>query len=221
MELKFESVARWLPFNPDPLMVENWIGNRTLYPELLPQTEEELYLEQAAMREELREQVLTGASQIKGKPAENPAPNWERLIPKLRRIARSDNEVLGIILDGLEPKDIFSVPGLALVIAPVGMIPPGTAVAAEVIVDLGLTEKQKMLIPPDDILLLPLPRNQKAKLKIKLNRDLRLNKKGGLTLELESEGCGVLLDLRGRPINLPLADGYSRERVKKWRGVLN
>ncbi|MGI6643113.1 MAG: glutamate mutase L [Bacillota bacterium] len=54
MEAGIESVVRWLPWAPDENMVRNWDFNKMIRPTTLPQTLEELILEQAIAREALR-----------------------------------------------------------------------------------------------------------------------------------------------------------------------
>lgn len=61
-----EAVLRWLPFDADENLVRNWNFNKMIRPTTLPQTIEELVLEQAVSREALRLSLGHHRSLIRG-----------------------------------------------------------------------------------------------------------------------------------------------------------
>ena len=124
-----ESVLRWLPFEMDPTEVRNMLCNKELCYRTLPQTRQELLLEQAVAREVLR---LTLADTM---------PRWPKgashlyagLLPKFHLIvggggvlanAPNYGQAALILLDALQP---VGVTGLAL--DRVGLVAPLGAVA--------------------------------------------------------------------------------------------
>jgi hypothetical protein len=124
-----ESVLRWLPFEMDPVEVQNALHNNALRYHTLPQTRQDLLLEQAIAREILR---LTLAEM---------APRWSQatsqiypdLPPKFHLIVGSGGvlakaphygQAALILLDALQP---VGVSGLAL--DKVGLVAPMGAVA--------------------------------------------------------------------------------------------
>ncbi len=65
-EAKVESVERWLPWEPDQNTVRNWDFNKMIRPTTLPQTLDELLVEQAIAREALRLSLEHHRSLIRG-----------------------------------------------------------------------------------------------------------------------------------------------------------
>ncbi len=65
-EAGVESVLRWLPWAPDQGAVRNWDFNKMIRPTTLPETMEELILEQAIAREALRLSLEHHRSLIRG-----------------------------------------------------------------------------------------------------------------------------------------------------------
>jgi len=124
-----ESILRWLPFEMDPSDVRNALHNKAIRYRSLPQTRQDLLLEQAMAREILRLAVADLSSQwITGDSHIHPD-----LLPKLHLIVGgggvlanvpSYGQAALIMLDALQP---VGVSGLAL--DKVGLVAPLGAVA--------------------------------------------------------------------------------------------
>jgi hypothetical protein len=123
-----ESVQRWLPFEADPVEIQNLVHNKSLRYQTLPQTRQDLLLEQAFARELLRltmadivAQLPQGASQAySGLP-----PKFHLVVGRGGVLANTPNygQAALILLDALQP---IGVAGLALdstgLLAPLGAV---------------------------------------------------------------------------------------------------
>jgi hypothetical protein len=128
-QIPTESVLRWLPFEMEPTEVRNVLWNKSLHYRTLPQTRQELLLEQAVAREILR---LTLA-EITPRWPKGISHLYPNLLPKFHLIvggggvlanAPNYGQVALILLDALQP---VGVTGLAL--DKVGLLAPLGAVA--------------------------------------------------------------------------------------------
>ena len=128
-QIPTESVLRWLPFEMEPTAVRNVLWNKSLRHRTLPQTRQELLLEQAVAREILR---LTLA-EITPRWPKGVSYLYPNLLPKFHLIvggggvlanAPNYGQVALILLDALQP---VGVTGLAL--DKVGLLAPLGAVA--------------------------------------------------------------------------------------------
>ncbi len=204
----YEKIIRWLPENIDPKFAENWLGNKLLYPATLPQTGEELFLELALARERLRPLV-----------ADLAAVSWPEVFENLRRITRNDGELLGVILDGIEPAGVMAVGDIATIIAPSGSPAGLKGTAAEVTVETG-SEKKKYTVAPDEIFVIPAGKETTAKVTVKFSGNLRIDKKDKMTVEINGGKVGIVIDTRGRPLTLT-GESADRERIRKWQKALS
>jgi len=134
--VSIESISRWLPFEVDPVEIENTLHNKALRHRTVPQTREELLLEQAVAREILR---LTLADMAHRWPA-GASRLYPELPPKLHLIfgrggvlqnAATYGQAALLLLDALQP---VGVSGLALdrlgFLAPLGAVAMVNPVAA-------------------------------------------------------------------------------------------
>jgi uncharacterized protein (TIGR01319 family) len=124
-----ESILRWLPFEMAPLDVRNELRSKALRWRTLPQTRQDLLLEQALAREVLR---LTLAD-IAPRWPKGPSLIYPNLLPKFHLIvgrggvltnAPNYGQAALILLDALQP---VGVSGLAL--DSIGLLAPGGATA--------------------------------------------------------------------------------------------
>ncbi len=124
-----ESVLRWLPFEIDPVELKNILHNNALHYRTLPQTRQELLVEQAVAREILR---LTVADVMPRWPAGD-SNLYAGLLPKFHLIvgaggvlahAPSYGQAALMLLDALQP---VGVTGLA--VDKIGLVAPLGAVA--------------------------------------------------------------------------------------------
>jgi hypothetical protein len=124
-----ESIARWLPFEMDEADISNALRNKALYRHTLPQTRQDLLLEQAVAREAIR---LALADIAPRWPPTSPGTQ-DGLLPKFHLIVGCGGVLTGapasgqaalILLDALQP---VGLSGLAL--DQVGLVTPMGAVA--------------------------------------------------------------------------------------------
>jgi uncharacterized protein (TIGR01319 family) len=128
-EVAIESILRWLPFEMEPAEVQNAIVNKALHHRTLPQTRQDLLLEQALAREILRLLVASLSSRWPmGVSRHHPG-----LLPKFHLIVGGGGVLSNvpnygqaalILLDALQP---VGVSGFAL--DKVGLVAPLGAVA--------------------------------------------------------------------------------------------
>jgi hypothetical protein len=124
-----ESVLRWLPFEIDPVEVRNSLENSALRYQSVPQTRQDLLLEQAVAREILR----LSLAEISPRWLSAPSRMYDGLPPKFHLIVGSGGvlsqtphygQAALLLLDALQP---VGVSGLAL--DRVGLVAPLGAVA--------------------------------------------------------------------------------------------
>lgn len=201
-------VGRWLPIQVDPTSLEDSLGNKILYPQTVPVSRQDLYLEQALFVEELRK---------------NPQ-DWVKdgkivIPPKLLTISKTLGEAMLTVLNALEPKGIVEVEGAGVVIAPEG-ITDKEKVIAEITIDFGLTQKQQLKVLYDSITVIPQTPDTKATLTIKLQKPFKINGKDKVKIVVEAGKLGIVFDARGRPLSVPQADATGRARMQKWQKAL-
>ncbi len=167
-------VGRWLPIQVDPTSLEDSLGNKILYPKTVPVSRQDLYLEQALFVEELR----------------NNPQDWAKdgkivIPPKLLTISTTLGEAMLTVLNAMEPKGLVEVQDVGVVIAPEGTADK-EKVIAEITVDFGLTQKQKLKVLYDSIVLIPQTQGSKATLTIKLQNPFKINGKNNLKVVIEA-----------------------------------
>lgn len=130
LDLKpMESILRWLPFEIDPTTLRNQLHEKAICVQTLPQTREDLLLEQAVAREMV--QVILADMEIQW--PKGPSLLYPELLPKFHLIiggggvlanAPSYGQAALVLLDALQP---IGISGLALDHA--GLLGPLGAVA--------------------------------------------------------------------------------------------
>jgi hypothetical protein len=124
-----ESVARWLPFEMDEADISNALRNKALHVHTLPQTRQDLLLEQAVAREAIR----LALADIAPCWSQTSPGSQDGLLPKFHLIVGCGGVLTGaptygqaalILLDALQP---VGLSGLAL--DQVGLVAPMGAVA--------------------------------------------------------------------------------------------
>lgn len=130
-----EKFQRWLPFALTPAELYNRLLNKTLQPHSLPETEEDLLIEQAIAREALRlvmAQVRDGWSFQPGLASE--ALHWNLMIGAGSTLTKAPHPGYAVLtlLDGLEPWGVTNLvldsAGLATMLGSLAMIQPVAAV---------------------------------------------------------------------------------------------
>ncbi|MGD8462917.1 MAG: glutamate mutase L [Anaerolineae bacterium] len=136
-----DQIARWLPFEMETEEIENALYNKALRPRTIPQTREDLLLEQALARENLR---LTMAGLI-DRWSGNASHIYDQLPPKFHLVigrggvlakAPHPGQAALMLLDAVQP---VGVAGLALdqfgLLAPAGSMALVNPVAAAQVIE--------------------------------------------------------------------------------------
>lgn len=240
-ERGMEQILRWLPFDLEG--AGGRILNKAFRPGTLPQSKEELFLEQAVARE-----LMRWALERTGERA--PAPvdlivgtgGFLSHLPDHRQAAL-------ILLDGLQPVGICSLAldefsllpqlgalamaeplaaaqvlardtllNLGTVIAPWGVTKEGeTALRFKMSYSEGGTIEGEVSYGSLEVI--PLPFGQRATLELRPTQsfDVGLGRKGrGATTEVEGGAVGVIIDARGRPLPFPEERTAQQEKMQKW-----
>ena len=103
-------LAKWVPFECSDGELLDFLHNKALNPQTLPLTENELYLEQAAVRELLGWARRETAVQWQNS-TDAQLPEFKHLLVCGKSLTQAPylGQALLMLLDGLQPKNIFSV----------------------------------------------------------------------------------------------------------------
>ena len=252
-EAGLESILRWVPFEVDEAKLRDRIKNKMIRPTTIPQTLEELQIEQAVAREALRlafdqhrqlavglkgvqserdlsdvfEQSSTGASLVSPMALDLIIASGGVLSHAPRRA-----QTVTMLIDAFQPEgvtrlavdSIFMMPHLGVLatideraandvfdndclielgtcIAPVGDSAPGTTcLEFEIESDTG-TEVGSLNL--GEIRRLPLIGEGRAILSPTRSMDVGAGPGTQMTVDIKGGEIGVVLDGRGRPLNVP------------------
>ena len=273
-EAGLENVLRWVPFDIEEGDLRNRIKNKMIRPTTIPQTLQELILEQAIAREALRlafEQHKQLAVELRGvqqqrtiSEAFDQAESGQTLVDMLSldmlvgsggvlSHAPRRQQAMLMMIDAFQPEgithlavdSIFMMPQLGVLaqvnpeaatqvferdclihlgtaIAPVGEGKAGEAcLSVEISVDGNspITED----IPCGELRLYPLPLGEKASLKLHPSRRFDVGGGNGQIVEAEAMGgvAGLVIDTRGRPLEVPTDTAQSVAQLTKWQAALD
>lgn len=108
-QVDWENFRRWLPFEISQADFKNFVWNKGIFPQTVPQTYQDMWLELSLMREALR-LVLTEAKQAWSRPETRESDwfNWDLIIGVGRSLVRMVDPTRAtlVLLDGLEPAGI-------------------------------------------------------------------------------------------------------------------
>lgn len=224
----FEKIGRWLPFFASPLEIEDFCANKILYSKSIPATQRSLALTLAFLREKIRQQLTEGANQHE----------IIILAKKLLDVTPSSSLATLVALDAFEPLDL----------APIVKKEDGSEVRLGTIISFSKVDKKRKVvakiicdlkelasdakkerpacrqagveveIPPEEIVVIPVEKDQKINLKI-ICLGARLLGKKKVRVEVEGGEVGVVIDGRGRPIDLVFGEAESRKKVERWMRV--
>ena len=266
-----DNVMRWLPFEVDTKDVRNRIKNKMIRPTTIPQTIEELVIEQALAREALRLAFIQHKSLAVGlkgvqqqrtiSDAFSQKASGKTLINmfQLNMLVGSGgvlshaprrNQSALMIIDAFQPlgftdltvDSIFMMPQLG-VLSQVNEKAATDVFEKDCLIYLGtsicpagllkkMNEKPVMEIRiemPDgkiieeninygEIKVYPLGVGEKAKVYVKPLQGFDLGEGKNKKVEKEVHGgvVGIIIDTRGRPLKLGLADDRRVEKLLKW-----
>jgi len=268
-EAKIENIRRWIPFPVDEVALRNQLRNKMIRPTTIPQTLEDLAIEQAVAREALRlafEHHKSLARGLKGVQQQrtigealDQKTTGETLVKMmdldmivgsggvLSHAPRREQAAL-MMLDAYQPEgitmlavdSIFMMPQLGILstvlpeaatqvferdcliklgtaIAPVGMAREGEMVCT---LRWNGTEEK---IPFGAIQVYPLGVDEKKEVEIIPARGFDAGSGKGKPVQATVEGgvAGLIIDARGRPLNLPGDDAKRMARLREWLSAFN
>ncbi len=268
-EAGLANIMRWVPFNIDEQTLRNRIKNKMVRPTTIPQTLDELQIEQAIAREALRLALIhhkSLATGLKGIQQERTISDvfeqqasGKSLVDMLKLdlivgsggiLSHAPRRIQSMLMmvDAYEPlgitmlsvDSIFMMPHLGVLstinekaatdvfvrdcmvylgtcVAPIGQLKDGERLADyEVTFSDGRIVKDQVKM--GELRLFPLGPNQKAKLTMQPAKAVNLGQGAGVPVscEVQGGGVGLLLDGRGRPLQLPVDEPARVAALTKW-----
>lgn len=244
--VRLADVTRWLPMHVNEDEVRDYLWQRTLYPGMQPMTNETLSIEQAMLRQALRAAMQGLQNSWPGLPpaydvviasnsilAQGSTPGQALLalldglqptgistilldtydiLPALGAIA-AHNALLPV-----QVLETTSLMNLGAVISPICDAPYGTAIL-KVKVEQESGESTSLEIRKGSLHVLPVPAGQTVKVHLEPLRRMILNpgsRDKVRSFKMTGGACGVLIDARGRPLDLPEDAPRRRDMIKKW-----
>ena len=272
-EAGLENVLRWVPFDIAVGDLRNRVKNKMIRPTTIPQTLQELILEQAIAREALRlafEQHKQLAVELRGvqqqrtiSEAFDQAESGQTLVNLLSldmlvgsggvlSHAPRRQQAMLMMIDAFQPEglthlavdSIFMMPQLGVLaqvnaeaatqvferdclihlgtcIAPGGV---GKAGEACLSIELRIGDKPAITqeIPYGELRLYPLALGEKAAVKLQPSRRFDLGAGRGTAVDMEAMGgvVGLVIDTRGRPLEIPTDSAQRVTQLTKWQDAL-
>ena len=240
-------LSRWLPVSISDEDVANYVHNKALHPHTIPMNEQSLYIEQAIAREFIRSAVAEMNESAALPPFRLLVARGATLgnTPKLGQAVLTLLDALepvGIFSIVLDKHNILPALGtLALhnpltavqslengalvnigwVIAPSGKIAAGQK-AVTIVMESENSEILEVDVDYGDITLLPLPPGESAKITVKPVRRLDIGFGPGKSKSVKLAGgvLGIIIDTRGRPINLTRKNTSHDQLIQQWLRAL-
>jgi len=262
-EASVESILRWVPWEADDNLVRNWSFNKMVRPTTLPETLEELILEQAMAKEALRlslehhRSLIRGLKGIKQKreigDIFNQTSTGNTLVDLMKTgvivgsggvlsYAPRRSQAAMMLLDAFQPEGVtglmvdsqFLLPHIGVLIdrepdaaadilarealvplgtsvCPVGpAVSPGTAVAKV------QTANDAWEVVAGEIRLVPV--EGEAEAEVLPRKEFDVGKGRGIPVKATLAGgsVGLILDGRGRPLELPKGQSERIASLKRW-----
>ena len=241
------SISRWLPTPTSDEDILNYVHNKALHPHSIPMDEQAVFMEQAIVREliryaiwgedgspvpppfrllvargatitntsEIGQTVLTLLDAIEPTGIFSIVLDKHHVLPALGQLSRHNPLVT---VQSLENGALVNV---GWVIAPSGKVNIGQK-AVTVVVESDNAQKLELTVDYGDINLLPLPSGQTAKVTIKPARRLDVGFGPGKskTVTLHGGALGIIIDARGRPINLTRKNVSADQLIQQWLRTL-
>lgn len=228
-------IARWIPNEITDEEVRDFVTYKSLYPHTIPQTEFELYLEQAVARELIRIAMPPDM------------PSYSMILARggvLTNAPRPGHTVL-MLLDALQPSGIFSIaldkynvlPALGMlaktqptavvqaleagvltdlgwVIVPTGKGQPGQSIVTGVVEAEGQFDLD-IEYGTIDTTVLPLGQIANITLNPSKRTDIGFGEGKSKKITIRGGAVGLVIDGRGRPLSIPSSEERI-EMVRKW-----
>lgn len=231
--IQAEHVLPWLPFESDLSQIKNFLGNKEIYPQLVPSSAKELQIEQASARAKIK----AGAKNKKsGIPASGASSNLreENVVCTGAVFSKAPQpwQVVAIILDSLEPEGLFDIYlDQSQILPSIGTLrhfDPETAhrlinehsptllattfsVAGNVKLefDLDLPDPQELEVKAGSLEIFPLSEGQKAKVAYTTASEAG-------EFEVAGGQIGLVIDSRPRPLELPANENQRIGCLQQW-----
>lgn len=248
-----DDIMRWLPIEIPSNYVQDYLYQKSTYPDSMPATIEDMAIEQAITRQVLRLAIVTANKDIPAnvhRPSSGALPYFEPILVGGSSItnAATLGQGLLMLLDGIQPVGATTIildqnhllpgigaaaginpilpvqilesgafMGLASVIAPISNARAGTPVLHGRLVTKDGNET-KFDINQGTLDVLPLPSGETGQLFLEpLHRsDVGFGPGRSGVVQVSGTQVGVVIDARGRPLQLSTEDGRRREMLKKW-----
>jgi hypothetical protein len=243
-----EAITRWLPMHIPDEFVRDYLWHRTLYPSTLPTNLETQAIEQAMARQILAlavthlhsDQSISGyepiiASGFALTQATSPAQSMLMLLDGLQPVGVTTFLIdpfglltaLGaiapinpmLVVQVLESNALLN---LGTVIAPISQARYGTPILkARIEIEGG--ESTTVEVRQGNLLTLPIPNGQRARLHLQPLRPFQLDPSGRdhtRSFKITGGLLGAIIDARGRPIVLPNDAARRRDLLKRWTAAL-
>ncbi len=273
-EAGLKNVLRWVPFDIEVGDLRNRIKNKMIRPTTIPQTLQELILEQAIAREALRlafEQHKQLAIELRGvqqqrtiSEAFDQSESGQTLVDMLAlemlvgsggvlSHAPRRQQAMLMMIDAFEPEgithlavdSIFMMPQLGVLaqvhpeaatqvfardclihlgtcISPVGV---GNAGEACLSVEISLPGSPPVVqdVPYGELRLYPLELGETASVRLHPSRRFDIGAGRGTAVEAEVIGgvVGLVIDTRGRPLEIPTDSAERVTQLTKWQAALD
>lgn len=274
-EAGLDNIIRWVPFTIEEQVLRNRIKNKMIRPTTIPQTLDELKIEQAIAREALRlalEHHKTLASGLKGVQQERTISDifdqratGQTLIDMLALdlivgsggiLSHAPRRVQSMLMmvDAYEPlgftllsvDSIFMMPHLGVLamvnekaatdvfvrdcmihlgtcVAPIGQEKAGKRCAEYRIAFAGSRLPETGTLAFGDIRLFPLGDGEQAEMEIRPAKGVDLGEGKGVPVSRNVQGgvVGLLLDGRGRPLQIPQDEQTRLATLAKWHQAVD
>jgi hypothetical protein len=247
--IPLERIIRWLPDPPASDLARAALLNKGLYPQSVPQTRADVWLELALAREVMREVCA------RERPDEAAGSHWDLIIGAGRALTRAPHPAYTamVCLDALQPVgvtklavDVSGVAGALGAVAARDPLAAAEVVEQDAFLTLGTLVSVSGAVVPgrpalrlvlraadgriheDEILgggmrVIPLASGQTASLELHPARglDVGVGRPGvSATADVEGGRLGVVVDTRGRPLLLPELEGGRRRALEGWLETL-
>jgi len=245
-----QDIIRWLPLHIPDDVVRDYLWQKSLFPGLVPATQDALAIEQALARQALRLAMIQSQERY---------PDYSQLFGFILACgaaisqAASPVQSLLMLLDGIQPVGISTLAldqngltpslgaisefspllpvqvlesgaflRLGTVIAPLSSARYGTPIL-DCRVEYDNGGETRLEVRKGSLVALPLQQGQVAHLRLKALHGTLIDprtRKSTLGYKIIGGACGAVIDGRGRPIELPPDASRRRDQLKKWAMAL-
>ena len=237
-------VRRWLPFDADDEQIADYAWNKVLRPGTVPQTVEELAIEQAFTRAIVQHALrLARQGLIRTRHG---WPPFETVVgagavftngvpPELGALLLLESvQPTGVVRLLLDPGAVIPALGSLAYVQPLavtqtidngGLLDLGTAIcpdgqvlgsgAIRATVTFADGSSRQVAVTGGDLAIVPLPVGQEARVTIQLGRGLSLGR--GRTFTVRGGTVGIIFDGRGRPLTLPNDAARRQKMLTRWQ----